>query len=138
TGDVLDRESLHLEVGAGGDVDDAVAVFVAEIGDFTGLLGREFAAGDANANHVAAGRVAFAIKHAVPFHPLEIGGRDLLHWRAGFGVMKNVGPDVEAVFFGLPNFDGMGHERTGTVEGGTRVRIRPIREALRSGWRRVA
>src|SRR5690349_20884706 len=102
---MLDGEPLHLDIGAGGDVDDAVAELVGDEGNGPRLFGNELATGKTDAEHVSAGAIALAIERAIPLHPLEVGGLDVGHGGPRLRVTQNVGPDIETVLLRLPDFN---------------------------------
>ena len=131
---MLDAEPLHLEVRAGGDVDDAVAVLVGDRRDLARLSGGQLPRRDPDPVHVAARLVALAVEEAVPLHALQIGRLDPAHRRARLGVTQHVGPDVEAVLLRFPDFRRIDHRPLPSIRRPRRVppprrRARPARSA---------
>ena len=106
---VANREPLHLEVCTRRHVYDAVAVVVGDGRHLPRLRRGQLAGRNPDPIHVAARFVPLAVEEAVPLHPLQVRGGNLLHRRPSRGVPEHVGPDVEPVLLRLPDLGGVGH-----------------------------
>ena len=84
---VANLDPLHLEVCARRHVYDAVTVVVRDGRHLARLRRGQLTGGNPDPVHVAARIVPLAVEEAVPLHPLQVRGSDLLHRRSGRGVL---------------------------------------------------